>query len=178
MSTVNPYAPPGAAVADVDDLDPGTQPVKLFSAQGRIGRLRFLAYTTVAYLLFFAASMLVGVVVGFAGGKDIVSLVVSLMMLPWAIFAILISIQRSHDMNWSGWWILLGIVPLVGLIWLVKGGTKGANRYGAPPPPNTLGIKILGLAFPVIVGIGIVAAIALPAYQDYVKRAKAAQVGK
>ena len=166
MSTVNPYAPPGAAVADVDDLDPGTQPVKLFSAQGRIGRLRFLAYTTVAYLLFFAASMLVGVVVGFAGGKDIVSLVVSLMMLPWAIFAILISIQRSHDMNWSGWWILLGIVPLVGLIWLVKSGTKGANRYGAPPPPNTLGVKILGLAFPVIVGIGIVAAIALPAYQD------------
>jgi uncharacterized membrane protein YhaH (DUF805 family) len=178
MSTVNPYAPPGAAVADVDDLDPGVQPVKLFSAQGRIGRLRFLAYSTAGYLLSFAASMLVAAIAGGAGGKDIVGIVTALMMLPWAIFAVMTGIQRSHDMNWSGWWILLAIVPLVGLIWVFKGGTKGANRFGAPPPPNTLGLKILGLAFPVIAGIGIVAAIALPAYQTYVQRAKAAQVGK
>ena len=178
MSTVNPYAPPGAAVADVDDLDPGTQPVKLFSAKGRIGRLRLLAYSTAAYVLFLGASMVIGFAIGATGGKDGAAIAVYLLMIPWIIFAVLTAIQRSHDMNWSGWWSLLALIPLVGLIWVFKSGTKGANRFGAPPPPNTLGVKILGLAFPVIAGIGIVAAVALPAYQTYVQRAKAVQVGK
>jgi hypothetical protein len=78
-------------------------------------------------------------------------------------------------MDWSGWTILLAIIPLVGLIWLFKAGSPGENRFGAPPPPNTTGVKVLGLIFPLIAFIGIVAAIALPAYQTYVKRAQESQ---
>jgi hypothetical protein len=72
--------------------------------------------------------------------------------------------------------ILLMIIPFVAFIWLFKAGTQGANRFGAPPPPNTTGVKILGYSFPVLIVLfGILAAIALPAYQDYVRRAQEAQ---
>jgi Tfp pilus assembly major pilin PilA len=50
-----------------------------------------------------------------------------------------------------------------------------------PPPnrltlPNTRAVKILAWVFPAFFVLGIVAAIALPAYQQYVMRAKAAQI--
>ena len=41
--------------------------------------------------------------------------------------------------------LLLALIPFVGLIWIFKGGTPGSNRFGAPAPANTLGVKILGL---------------------------------
>ena len=59
-----------------------------------------------------------------------------------------------------------------------KSRHEGYQRFGAPPPPNGLFIKIMGLCLPVVGIIGIVAAIALPAYQGYVQRAKASQVVK
>ena len=59
--------------------------------------------------------------------------------------------------------------------WLFKGGTQGENNYGNPPPPNTTGVKILALLLPIIALIGIAAAIALPAYQQYVNQAQMQQ---
>jgi Tfp pilus assembly protein PilE len=47
------------------------------------------------------------------------------------------------------------------------------NNYGAPPPPNPLGVKILGLLFPILFITGMLAAIAIPAYVDYQQRAAA-----
>ena len=86
----------------------------------------------------------------------------------------IVLIQRSHDMNMSGWWSLAALIPIVGLVWVFKGGTAGTNRWGAPPPPNGPMVKIFGLLMPVLFVVGILAAIALPAYQGYVTRAKAA----
>ena len=51
----------------------------------------------------------------------------------------------------------------VALFWMLKPGTEGGNRFGAPPPPNTLGVKILGWLFPLLVLIGMF----LGAYQGY-----------
>ena len=67
------------------------------------------------------------------------------------------------------------IVPLLNLMFFFIPGTKGTNRYGAPPPPNTLAVKILAWLMLVFFVVGIAAAIALPAYSDYAKRARAVQ---
>src|SRR4051812_33088847 len=150
MSNVNPYAPPVAAVADVEDFGSAMQPVSLWSSQGRIGRLRFLAYMTGAYLLFaFVGGVMAGVLGAMRGGMVTV-VIMALGFVFYLAFTIFKSIQRAHDMGWSGWTVLTLIIPLVALIWLLNPGTPGPNRFGAPPPPNSLGVKILGWMFPVI----------------------------
>lgn len=50
--------------------------------------------------------------------------------------------RRLHDTDRSGWWLLIGLVPLIGLIVLlvffVQDGTVGPNRHGADPRNRTL----------------------------------------
>jgi uncharacterized membrane protein YhaH (DUF805 family) len=169
LMAANPYTPPRSQVADVGTDE--VQEVRIFSTKGRIGRLRYLAYTS-------AGSFAIMFVAGFVGafiGASAVPVITLIAYIPLIIFGVMCMIQRSHDMNWSGWMCFLGIIPFVGLIWLFKSGTQGENDYGAPPPPNTTGVKILAFTVPVIAVIGILAAIAIPAYQDYVMRAQQGQ---
>ena len=46
-----------------------------------------------------------------------------------------VGIRRLHDLDRSGWWILLFLIPLVGaiilIIWFCSKGTDGPNRFGA-----------------------------------------------
>lgn len=167
----NPYEAPQSRVADIVE-GAEYQEIKMWSAKGRIGRLRYLAYTTGATMI---VALLSGVLTPIAGPGVAVT-VTMIAYIPLLIFCILAGIQRSHDMNWTGWSILLAMIPLVGLIWIFKGGSEGANEYGGPPPPNTLAVKILGLLLPIVFFVGMVAAIALPAYSDYMQRAQMQQV--
>ena len=129
-----------------------------------------------AYVLATIAAAILGFVVGMAGAGPKSGAVAGLLgVLMYAFFMSFPTLQRSHDMDWNGWTALLAFIPFVGLLWIFKSGTAGSNRYGAPPPANTLGVKIVALFLPAVAVIGIVAAIALPAYQGYVQKAKAAQ---
>jgi uncharacterized membrane protein YhaH (DUF805 family) len=48
-----------------------------------------------------------------------------------------VTVRRLHDVNKSGWFLLIGIIPLIGAIWLLvlfcTEGTRGENKYGADP---------------------------------------------
>ena len=50
-------------------------------------------------------------------------------------------VRRLHDVGQSGWWVLIGWIPLIGnlilLIWLVSKGVNGANQYGDDPLSGT-----------------------------------------
>lgn len=56
----------------------------------------------------------------------------------WIILAIQ-AIKRLHDINMSGWWYLVFLIPYINLIFglyvLFADGTKGANKFG-PDPKN------------------------------------------
>jgi len=175
MSTANPYQPPRANVEDVRPRVEQYQPVRFWSRKGRVSRLQYLGYLMGGYLLAILAAAILGGIAGALGFAKAGSLMGALALLPYAVFSIIMLIQRSHDMGWSGWSALLIVVPFAALVWMFKAGTPGENRFGAPPPPNTTKVKILALLMPVIVLIGILAAIALPAYKGYTDRAKAAQ---
>jgi len=52
-----------------------------------------------------------------------------------------VSVRRLHDTNLSGWWVLIGLIPLGGIVLLVMhvlDSTPGPNRYG----PNPKGIDL------------------------------------
>ena len=48
-----------------------------------------------------------------------------------------VGVRRLHDVDRSGWWLLLGLIPLIGaivlIIWFCTRGTPGPNRFGPDP---------------------------------------------
>ena len=152
------------------------QPVRLWPPKGRIGRLRLLVYATSMILAIQIAAVIAVAMGRSMGAANTNPTIVG--FLTWIAFLAGIFplyIQRAHDMDWSGWASLVCMIPLVNLVFVFKAGTPGANRYGAPPPPNGVWVKIGAF---VMFGIfflgGILAAIAIPQYQQYVQRARAA----
>ena len=170
----NPFAPP---TARVDDVHPAgeSQPVKVWSARGRLGRLRYIAWSIVGSLALVPAAAISGALGAGTGSSTLATALAIAGYAVYIVFFALLTIQRCHDMNWTGWASLVAIIPFVGLIFWFVPGTRGANRFGAPPPPNPRGMAWI-VAVPVLIFVlGIVAPIALPAYQQYAKRAAAAQ---
>ncbi len=53
-----------------------------------------------------------------------------------------VSVRRLHDVNRTGWWYLVGFVPILGaivlLVWFCTDGTRGPNRFGADPKATVL----------------------------------------
>ena len=50
--------------------------------------------------------------------------------------SVAVSVRRLHDTNRSGWWVLLALVPLVGLVlivFLVQDSEPAPNRFGRNP---------------------------------------------
>jgi uncharacterized membrane protein YhaH (DUF805 family) len=166
MASANPYQAPGAAVADTGNR---TQEVQIFSSAGRIGRARYIAYSILFYVLF----VIVAAIGGAIGTVGMILMIAGLV--AWIVMSFMLTIQRCHDFNASGWLALVVLIPLVNLIFIIIPGTDGENNYGPPTPPNSVGVLIAAWLLPVIFVIGIVAAVALPAYQDYQKRAQSMQ---
>ena len=163
----NPYSAPDA------ELGGGGNDVynpSIFSFEGRIGRLRYLAYSAgMMFVLMLVMIPLVGVS-ALTGSSESMSLVGMLAMALFYIGAIILSVmfakRRLNDLNRSGWWFLLSFVPVVNLLFSIYlvffPGTEGDNNWGAAPGPNSLGVQILGWAMPVVCILGIVAAVVLP----------------
>lgn len=60
-----------------------------------------------------------------------------LVMLALLLPTFAVGVRRIHDIDRSGWWVLIWLVPVVGtlvMIWFgVQKGTEGPNRFGPPP---------------------------------------------
>ncbi|WP_339412842.1 DUF805 domain-containing protein [Pseudomonas sp. EA_35y_Pfl2_R5] len=161
-AAATPYATPKAAVAETL---PEFGELKAFTTDGRIGRLRYLAWSMV---LMLACLPLFGIAGGFFAASEILGgLLMVVVGIAVAVVGIMIGVQRLHDIGWSGWLLLITLVPIVGgvfslLMFIIPGSTE-ANRFGPPPPPNSTAVKILALSWIAIIVIGIIAAIAVPA---------------
>ncbi len=105
----------------------------LFSFQGRIGRGPFWLGTFLAwvyYLLAFTTYNLLGgfnigflhpmAMAGQSAAQETLALAIfvfSVAMIVWVDLAL--QIKRWHDRGKSGWWVLICLVPVVGLLWAI-----------------------------------------------------------
>lgn len=141
--------------------------MRVFSVSGRIGRARYITYSFGLFILIGIIGGLLGMVIG-----DAASLLTGVAAL---VIGFMLTIQRCHDFNTSGWLSLLILVPLANLVFWFIPGTDGPNRYGKPTPPNSVLTLVLVWILPIFFVVGILAAIAIPAYQQYLKRAQQVQ---
>jgi uncharacterized membrane protein YhaH (DUF805 family) len=163
---VNPYTAPKVNPALVRN-EAEFSDVEIFSVSGRIGRVRYIGYSVgLSFLIAFVG----GILGAFTAGIGLV-----LAYIAMFVIMIMLTIQRCHDFNTTGWLSILSLIPLVGLIFWFIPGTVGPNQYGNQTKPNSTGVIILACIVPLVFVIGIMAAIAIPQYQKYVERAKAAQ---
>ena len=80
------------------------------------------------------ASTIVGFVSQAIFGMDILSYIYALaVLLP----GLGVAVRRLHNIDRSGWWILVGLIPLIGWVlliyWYASPGTPGANQFGEAP---------------------------------------------
>ncbi len=176
MNTANPYQVPRSNVDYQGQIE--YSEVKALSVSGRLGRIRYLTYSMGFTLLFYlvaGAALFLLSVMGLTPESPLFIGILGIAYVGMIVVMVMITIQRAHDFDKSGWWSLLSLIPLVNLIFLFMPGTDGENRYGKKTPPNGGAAVILIVAFLSVFIIGILAAIAIPAYQDYVKRAQEGQ---
>lgn len=103
--------------------------------QGRSSRSEYWWWVLFCSILGFCIGIVEGIL-GFSmtavqATSGILSLV---LLLP----GLGLSVRRLHDIGKSGWWILLGLIPVVGaivlIIWFARNSQMQDNQYG--PVPN------------------------------------------
>jgi uncharacterized membrane protein YhaH (DUF805 family) len=93
---------------------------------GRARRREFWMFTVVNIVVTIALQLVVK--------SHVPYLVYSLAV---TIPTLAVTVRRLHDTSHSAWWLLIGVVPIVGqvvlLVFLVSRGEDGANRFGRDP---------------------------------------------
>jgi uncharacterized membrane protein YhaH (DUF805 family) len=95
------------------------------------------------YWMFVLINFLIGCGLGILG-----TFLRGAVVLSWiytaAVFvpSLAVSVRRLHDTGRSGWWLLIGLIPLVGFIVLIvffaMDGEPGDNEHGPNPKSSVV----------------------------------------
>ncbi|MEH6593898.1 MAG: DUF805 domain-containing protein [Halioglobus sp.] len=112
---------------------------KYATFSGRAPRSEFWWYTLAILLFTLLLGLLEGIVLapmlGFEPfsqelGQPLRLIAALVFLLP----SLAVTVRRLHDIDRSGWWYFVIVIPLVGvfvlLYWEVQPGTEGPNQYG------------------------------------------------
>lgn len=116
------------------------EPIRKYASfSGRARRAEYWWFQLFFVLLFTALTIVDVMLFGFdpAGGDPTDNLLAGLAALALFIPAFAVAVRRLHDRDKSGWWLLWGILPVIGglilLYQYVQRGTAGDNRFGPDP---------------------------------------------
>lgn len=97
---------------------------------GRAGRKEFWYFVLFNFLISIGIG-LVGSIIG------VRSTLVALYSLAVLVPSIAVGVRRLHDAGYSGWFVLLGLIPFLGaiimIIFAVQKSQSGSNKYGPEP---------------------------------------------
>lgn len=105
-----------------------------WSAKGRLRRKDYLIRATLLAIPY-------GIVLAISESSYDEGMVIfsAILGIACGIIIAIQAIKRLHDINMSGWWYLIFLIPYINLIFglyvLFADGTKGPNNYG-PDPKN------------------------------------------
>lgn len=93
----------------------------------------FVVLVTMA--LAFVDHLLLAPVIGFeAFAEDTPEPLSGIASLALLIPGLAVSVRRLHDIDRSGWWLLIVLIPIAGwlvlLWWFIQRGTEGPNQFG------------------------------------------------
>ena len=118
------------------------------SFEGRISRkpfwLSLLVLVVAQWILFIIFGMVFGSSMSSMDPAEVSSMAMTAMIPMWILVllflypSLAVYTKRWHDRGKSGWWTLIGLVPVIGGIWLLVElgflrGTEGPNQYGNDP---------------------------------------------
>lgn len=91
------------------------------------------------YWMFVLCNIIVMLLLGMVdkligGDNELISSIYSLaVLLP----SLAVAARRLHDTDRSGWWLLIGLIPIIGTLvliyFMVCNGQQGPNRFGDDP---------------------------------------------
>jgi uncharacterized membrane protein YhaH (DUF805 family) len=91
--------------------------------------------------MFVLAGFIIGVIFSILAAIPILGILFRLASFLFSLATIIpsitVGVRRLHDTNKTGWLMLLGLIPIAGIIilivWTVQEGTPGSNKYGPNP---------------------------------------------
>lgn len=111
-----------------------------FSGRGR--RSEFWYFVLFTFLVGIVTSIL-DAVLGTGYDDTTGGLVNTLGSLVLFLPSLAVGVRRLHDTGRSGWWILIGIIPIVGwillIVWYCTDTKPGDNQYGPDPKHGASG---------------------------------------
>lgn len=104
--------------------------------RGRSRRKEYWYFVLFSVIISIALSI-VDTIIGTGSTFGSTGLLAGIFALALLIPSISVSVRRLHDINRTGWWVLISFIPLIGaivlLVFAVQDGTTGSNRYGSDP---------------------------------------------
>jgi uncharacterized membrane protein YhaH (DUF805 family) len=108
---------------------------KYVDFSGRARRSEYWFFVLFYVIARFVAGIIDSIIGtrGFGGGQGVLGTLVALaLLLP----GLGVGVRRLHDTGRSGWWILIGLIPIVGAIVLIVFFVQDShpdNQYGPNP---------------------------------------------
>ncbi|WP_304050614.1 DUF805 domain-containing protein, partial [Jatrophihabitans endophyticus] len=89
------------------------------------------------YWWFALFGLIIGVIVDIIDAVANTFVIALLVELALLLPSLAVGARRLHDTSRTGWWLLIGLIPLIGAIVLIvffcTDSTPGANQYGENP---------------------------------------------
>ena len=106
------------------------------ASRGEYWHFMLIYQLIVAIILFICAAISYVTPVSGTTGVSLGLVILFVLSIGFIIPGVAVAVRRLHDVGWSGWPILLALVPFVGipvvLILMALPGKTVSNRFGAP----------------------------------------------
>lgn len=111
--------------------------VKKYAVFSGRSRRREYWYFVLFYLLISIGFTVLDAVIGTLNYFGRFGLFTGIFTLALLLPSIAVTVRKLHDIDRTGWWYLISLVPIIGLvvilIFTVTDSTEGSNRYGPNP---------------------------------------------